>query len=415
MLRIWTHKISEKRLYCKKCRAITVHGILAKSALSSRCVLEPGIPLVCRCDNCGAFFVEFSHEIYFGNVREGDEYAKLLGENRLALNDWVYVEGRDAPGRVKALYTTQTEDIVVLNFGENREEKFSRHLMTRFNENAPFGFRLLPAQAGVSLIGDPVYHVIRKALGTVVGSVEDAGKEKLIVRFENGKVLFITLPDEKQFLPDAVLKNRLSEKILSLFSSAPKGFKWDVIHAVAYVSGSVERFPDKERILSAVRRMMEFRGVVDLLRVKPVGEAPDATIRLQVQEVLDEKNSPLFNASADVQEGTVVVNALYADEKALSQVKSRIGEIPGIRDLSFELSRGELPSEEMKTRAERLSEALSENRFFSKCRFRVVPLADEIVIRCCTMGLLSKKLLNLAFESVTKKEEVPVRLLLEDE
>ncbi len=414
MLRTWTHRILNRMLYCKECRAITRHDVLARETFSIHCAVRPEIPLVCRCSVCGAFFVAFSHEMYFEHPEDGSEYAKLLGENRLAPNDWVYIDGKDAPGRVKALYSTQTEDIVELNFGDNRIERFSRPLMTRFNEKAPMGFRLLPAQCGVALLGDPVYHVLRKVLGTVVGLVTDRGEEKLVVQLENGKVLFVTLPQERQLVPDSLLRERLSECLSARFATLPGLLKWDVVHAVAYVHGTVPRFPDRKNILESVRRMRNFRGVIDLVRVEPAEPATDEEIRARIVEVVGEKDSPLFNEAIEVRNGEATVKALYFAESDLAKVQERIGDVPGLRDLTFELKAVLRPSPYVTEQAERLLLTLRSNICLSKCRLRVIPLADEIVVKCEPSGLIQKKLINRIVVRVMKGVDVPTHLCMEN-
>ncbi len=414
MLKTWTHKILDRTLYCKECRAITRHDVLAKETFSVHCAVRPGIPLVCRCSVCGAFFLAFSHEMYFGRPEDGSEYAKLLGKNRIALNDWVYIDGKESPGRVKALYKTQTEEVIDLDFGGNRLERFVRPSMTRFDDKAPMGFRLLPAQCGVSLLGDPVYHVLRKAFGVVVGSVADRGEEKLVVQLENGKVLFITLPQEKQLVPDSLLRERLSECISERFSVLPGLLKWDVVHAVAYVHGTVERFPDRKNILESVRRMRNFRGVIDLVRVEPATPVTDEDIRGRIAEVVGEKDSPLFNDEIEVRNGKATVRAFYFAESDLSKAKERLGDVPGLRNLTFELKAVSRPSPYVTEQAERLSLALRSSSYLAKCRLRVIPLADEIVVKCEPLGIIQKKVLNRIVDRATKGMDVPIHLCMEN-
>lgn len=414
MLKIWTQKILDRMLYCKDCRAITRHDILAKEMFSVHCAVRPEIPLVCKCSVCGAFFVAFSREMYFGRPSEGSEYAKLLSQNRLAVNDWVYIDGKASPGRVKAIYTTQTEDVVELNFGGNRLEKCSRPLMTRFNEKASAGFRLLPAQCGVALLGDPVYHVLRKAFGTVVGMVTDRGEEKLVVQLENGKVLFITLPEERQLVPDSLLKERLSERLSERFPKLPGQLKVDVVHAIAYVHGTVERFPDKENVLSAVRQMRDFRGVIDLAQVFPARPVADDEIRAKVLDILDGRDSPFFNDEVEVGNGEATVKALYFAGSNLAKTRERIGEIPGLRGLTLELKAVSRPPSRVTEQAERLSYALRSNICLSRCRLQVTPLEDEIIVKCEPSGLIQKKLINRIVVRVMKGVDIPTHLCMEN-
>ena len=151
MLRSWTYKLIEKRFYCAECGAISPHSIFSREPFSLHAGVPFGVPLVCQCKNCQSFFVAFSQEVYFGTYPFNAEYAKLLSQNRLAPNDWVYVDGKARPGRISALYATQNEEVIELDFGGTSREKFTRPVMTTFNERAPLGFKLLPALAGVAL------------------------------------------------------------------------------------------------------------------------------------------------------------------------------------------------------------------------------------------------------------------------
>ena len=410
MLRIWTHRILDRMLYCKECRAITRHEILAKETFSVHCAVRPDIPLVCKCSVCGAFFVAFSREMYFGHPEDGSEYAKLLGQNRIALKDWVYIDGKDSPGRVKALYKTQTEEVIDLDFGGNRLERFTRPLMTRFNDKAPMGFRLLPAQCGVALLGDPVYHVLRKVFGVVVGSVADRGEEKLVVQLENGKVLFVTLPQERQLVPDSLLRERLSER----FSTLPGLLKWDVVHAIAYVHGTVPRFPDRRNVLESVRRMRNFRGVIDLVRVEPARSVGDEELRGQIVGIVGEKDSPLFNDEIEVRNGEATVKALYFADSDISKAEERLGEVPGLRNLALELKAVPRPSPRVTEQAERLALALRSNSYLAKCRLRVIPLADEIIVKYEPSGIFQRKVLNRIVDRVMKGMDVPTHLCMEN-
>ncbi len=414
MLRFWKHRILEKKLYCAECRAITSHGVLSKEPFSVRGEIPPDIPLVCQCGVCESFFAVFSKELYFGDLRQNEDYAKLLSRSRLSPGDWLYVDGKSRPGKIDAVYNTNEEDVVVLNFGEGRSEKFTRPALSQFDTAAPMGYRLLPAQIGQTLLGDPVYHVLRKAIGTVVGTVVDGDLEKRVVQLENGKILFITLPEENQPLPDSVLLCRLNEKLSFLDSKLLANVKANVVHNIAYVYGAVPRYLDKEKIIREVNNLQEFRGVIDLLQVNVDGvTVPDADLRNQALRILESAESPLFSYEVSVCSGAMTVNAYCLAGKSPEKIRERLCRIEGLNDISLELEEVPEPPAEMVKRAENLKKILSENPKYSKYRYHVIPLEDGIVVEGCVENVLQKSLFNIAVIRAAKGVKVSTRLRVE--
>lgn len=415
MLRYWTRQILERKFYCKECRAITSHELLAREDVSAYGPLPSGVPLVCRCKLCETFFVVFSQELFLGTLPGHAEYAKLLNCNRLFPGDWVYVEGKERPGKVAALYSVATEEIVELEFGDHHKERFRRPQMTSFSETAPNGFRLLPAQAGVALLGDPVYHVLRKAFGTAVGFVLDGFKEKLVVQLEGGKLLFITLPEENQRLPDSFLLKRLELKFFSEFSKLKDKVHVNVIHSVAYAYGFVESLQQKEMVARFLANQKDFRGVVDLVWVRLQGApVPDDDLRLQTLRILEEEDSPLFLYEVEVVEGNLTVSAYYFEGDDLSKVKENLCGIAGLRSVHYNLEAVRQAPEPMREKAQKLSDSVKGNSRFADCRLHIVPIEEGVIVEGCTRGVLQKTLLNAFVIRSLKGIRTSVRLRVQN-
>ncbi|MBP5246529.1 MAG: hypothetical protein J6Z31_01555 [Fibrobacter sp.] len=414
MLRSWTYKLIEKRFYCAECGAISPHSIFSREPFSLHAGVPFGVPLVCQCKNCQSFFVAFSQEVYFGTYPFNAEYAKLLSQNRLAPNDWVYVDGKARPGRISALYATQNEEVIELDFGGTSREKFTRPVMTTFNERAPLGFKLLPAQAGVALYGDPVYHVLRKMMGFVVGFVSDKGKEKLVVQLESGKVLFITLADEFQLVPDDILLSRLRESVLGRFPQMESTLRLNVVHSVAYVYGSVATFPEKNEVLQFVKRMPDFRGVVDLISVQLVGEpVSDAELLHAAKQIVEREDSPLFMSEVSAENGCVTLNAYFTSGSDVQKIKTELSHIKGLQNIKITFEEAPPPSPQMRHMAEVLRAKISRIPAHN-AHLRVIPTEEGLLVEGSVRNFLQKSFVNLLISRNTKDVYVQTHIRVDN-
>jgi hypothetical protein len=144
-------------------------------------------------------------------------YAKILGRSRLIPGDWLYIKGATASRQNKGIFHTATEEIINISYGDDFDEKIVREY-SEASENEPnYGYRLLPVQCAQTLIGDPVYHVLRDQFGKAVGIVNDGEKEKLAVLLEDETLLFITLPESEQTLPNVRLREIVNAKMRENF------------------------------------------------------------------------------------------------------------------------------------------------------------------------------------------------------
>ena len=150
--------------------------------------LDRGIPLLCVCTHCGTIHVAFSQEFAFGRKDEAhSEYAKVYGHNRIFPGDWLYFDGATRPCIVKSFFQSRDREVVVYKRNGMPDEKYEGPKIPISHEVAPEGYRLLPAQCVNTLLGDHVYHVLRKQFGVAVGVVKDDTKAGILAIIERMK------------------------------------------------------------------------------------------------------------------------------------------------------------------------------------------------------------------------------------
>lgn len=408
MLRYFIHKVLDMSLYCAECGSITSHSILSRELFSTRVKVQPGIPLVCTCNVCKSSFMAFTQEFYFGTSSCGNmEYAKVLERSRLIPRDWLYVKGEPRPGRVSATYQTRDSDVAVVDYGAGKEETVSRPILETFDERAPLGYRLFPAQCGVALLGDPVYHVIRDAFGKVVGRVTDGEKDKLAVLLENGTLLFITLPDENQYLPDSKLLDNLTMKISGIYPESISSLKLTVVNAVAYLQGKASGYPLKEKIVKLVEGIPELRGCVDFIAVEVGKVVPDSSLERAAFCILEDVTSPLFNYTVEVRTGILQVSAFYSEGKDPTSVEEKLRRLEGLRDVVFEIEKAPPEAPDMRQLCLSVSRILKENPRMANSNLRVSVLDDSLLLEGRVNSILQKSLAGF----VVKKETVQTKLI----
>ena len=154
--------------------------------------------------------------------------------------------------------------------------------------------------------------------------------------------------------------------------------------------------------------------MIDLVRVEPARSVEDEELRGQIVGIVGEKDSPLFNDEIEVRNGEVTVKALYFADSDISKAEERLGEVPGLRNLALELKAVPRPSPRVTEQAERLALALRSNSYLAKCRLRVIPLADEIIVKYEPSGIFQRKVLNRIVDRVMKGMDVPTHLCMEN-
>jgi hypothetical protein len=168
------YRLYSQRLFCRRCQKVTEHGIYAHEPYSTFGGMDPHIPLLCCCDACSTMFVAFSHEFVFCR-RDcvNQDYTKIYGFNRIVAGNWIYFKGAPKPGVVKSIFQGPEKEVIVVNYDGASEQKMELPKTNVDVEEAPGGYRLLPAQSAQTLLGDFVYHAIRDQFGIAVGFVND--------------------------------------------------------------------------------------------------------------------------------------------------------------------------------------------------------------------------------------------------
>ena len=404
MKRFFIHKIASENLFCRRCKGISSHSLLAREPICTRGLVPKGIPLLCVCDACQTSFIAFTHEFAFFNAHDDNQnYAKILGRSRLIPGDWLYVKGQPRPGKIKGIFHTATEEIINVSYGEDSDEKIVREY-SEASENEPnYGYRLLPVQCAQTLIGDPVYHVLRDQFGKAVGVVNDGEKEKLAVLLEDETLVFITLPESEQTLPNPRLREIVNAKMGEAFPDIYSSLHIDVGQGVVYIQGTVPNFPLRREISRFLANLPMVRGNVDFLRVEPPHPVSDENLGNAALAILEDPASVIFNYSITVQGGRLQLKALYIHENSLIDIEKRFGQLEGLRDLSLLLE--QVPQESMSMRQLCLSvgHSLRENSRMKDSCIQVSAFDNALILEGRVQSILQKNMAFFLAKISTKK------------
>lgn len=336
MRKSFTHRLYTQKLYCRRCSRVTNHGIFAMERFSTYGGMEPDIPLLCSCDECATYYVAFSHEFAFcRRDRINPEYAKVYGHNRIHPGDWLFFEDAKRPCVVKSFLQSVEKEIVIYNYPGMPEEKFEgpKHVIT--DEEAPNGYRLLPAQSVNTLVGDRVYHVVRKEFGLAVGRVKDGDKDELAVQLHDGTVVFITLPLMAQNLDNQLLTEIAKGKLQSICPDDAKNVTVEVGQGIVYLKGHVKNLSVKRKLQSCFVGLLKVRGCVNLTQVECAEPVLDEQIKKEIWCILDAPDLHIFDCSVKVNSGNVEISLGFGEESCPENLESRIGEIKGVKSLAL--------------------------------------------------------------------------------
>ncbi|WP_298769387.1 BON domain-containing protein [uncultured Fibrobacter sp.] len=333
------HRLYTQKLFCRCCKKVTEHGVFAREVYSTYGGMDPRIPLLCSCDACGTLFVAISSEFDFCR-REfvNQDYAKIYGYNRIVPGNWVYFKGAPKPALVKSIFMGPEKEVLVVTYDGGAEQKLELPKVVIENEDAPGGYRLLPAQCGEVLIGDPVYHAIRNQFGVAVGLVNDGEKDKLAVLLKDNTLVFITRPPLAQNLPNDRLLATVENKIRQLFPDESGQMSIEVGQGIVYLKGSVKNLSLKRNLEACVNGIPKVRGCVNFMRIQAEPYVTDTQIEKAIYVLLENPAHHLFDYSVQVRGGKVQVNACCQEEFYSKEIESRIAEIPGVIDLSCSIS-----------------------------------------------------------------------------
>lgn len=371
MRKQFPHRLYTQKLFCRNCRAVTKHGLYAKEPYSTYGGMAPHIPLLCRCDECDTTFVAFSHEFTIGRGSKGTEYTKIHGKNRIIPGNWLYFKNKVKPGIVKSCFQSEDKEVFLVSYDGAPPEKIECPKVVIQNEEAPEGYRLVPAQTAHVLIGDHVYHAIRNQFGIAVGLVSDAGKDKLAVLLDDNSLLFITIPQSMQNVPNATLSEYVRQKLLLLFPEDAPRVLVTVGQGIVYLDGIVRSLAVKRALSACVNNMPKVRGCVDFLRVQMETYISDERLEGSIWRLLDMPAFKIFDYRAEVKDSKANVTLSCFESNFPKDLEKRIADLPGLQDLSLSITRFPESSSDSQVMCRVIEKELAENTRLSGAVIRL--------------------------------------------
>ena len=335
MRQYFRYKLYSQQLYCRQCQQAVRHDVCAMEEYSTYGGIEHGIPLLCICTHCGTFHVAFSQEFAFCHKENGNsEYAKVYGHNRIFPGDWLYFDGATRPCVVKSFFQSRDKEVVVYKNGP-ADAKFEGPKIPIDHEVSPEGYRLLPAQCVNTLLGDHVYHVIRKQFGIAIGVVKDETKDKLVVKMDDGLIVFMSYPRYAENPPNSEVVSVVRKHLDMLSDGLSEEISVEAGQGIVYLRGFVNSLATRRTIQTKVCEIAGLRGCVNMIRVRKNSKISDGDLERQIWDVLDDVAHPIFKYNVKVKSGTAKVTFYYEDEVYPDELKSRIESIPGIIALNM--------------------------------------------------------------------------------
>lgn len=284
-------------------------------------------------------FVAFSHEFAFCRTdKVNRDYAKIYGFNRVYPGNWLYFKGEKKPGLVKSVFQGPEKEVFNLSFDGATVKKIECVKVVVDQEEAPEGYRLLPSQSSVTLMGDHVYHAIRDQFGICVGFVNDGEKDKLVVLLKDKTLVFITIPESAQNLPNDKLLAVARNKLAQVFPEDIKRVTIEVGQGIVYLNGLVKNLSTKRSMKACVDGLLKVRGCVDNTRIQSGSFVTDSQIEKSILALLESPNSPIFDYSVNVSFGKADVKACCYESQFNKDFENRIGEIAGVLDLNCSIT-----------------------------------------------------------------------------
>lgn len=400
MINLFPHKIHMQKLFCCRCRKVTDHGIYAREPYSTYGGMKPHIPLLCTCERCSAAFVGFSNEFAFSHPAHAGDYAKVYGHSRIAAGNWLFFKDAPKPGRVKSYFQTHDREIIVINYGNGPDQKIELDRHDVADEQSPEGYRLLPAQSAQTLLGDNVYHVKRDKFGFAVGLVKDGDKDKLAVLLEDESVLFITLPEPAQNIPNDRLSQIVLDKLRQLFGEDVSRVSVTVGQGIVYLDGLVRSFLVKRSICACINNMPRVRGCVDFTKIIAEPGITDSWIENKVYMYLESYGRNVFDYHVEVNQGRVKVSLCSLEESLPRDLETRIAEISGIQDLSYSVAVLKDSCMQNRDTCEELEQNFQANPRFVGSKIKVSCVEDRYLLEGHVRSSLQKQ---FALVNVMKK------------
>jgi hypothetical protein len=225
-----------------------------------------------------------------------------------------------------------------------------------------------------------VYHAIRNQFGVAVGLVKDGDKDKLAVLLEDASVLFITLPQTAQNLPNERLCEVVQNKLQQLFAEDAGRISVTVGQGIVYLNGLVKNFSIKRSLRACVNSMPRIRGCVDFTKIIPEPGMTDSLIENRVYTLLESFGRNVFDYKVSVVGGKVSVSVCCFEDSFPRDLENRIAEIPGVVDLAYSMVT--IPEREMQNRNEclEMEESYSLNSRFQGAKIKVSYVENKYLL-----------------------------------
>ncbi|MCF0222378.1 MAG: BON domain-containing protein [Fibrobacter sp.] len=411
MKALFPHKLFSQELFCRRCQKVRAHDVYARENFSTYGGIDAHIPLLCICDKCQTLIVAFSQEFSLcRSEKVNREYAKIQGRNRISPGNWVYFKGAPKPGVVKSVFQGPDKEIINVSFDGVTTKAVECEKVAVESEEAPEGYRLLPSQSSVTLMGDHVYHAIRERYGLCVGFVKDGDKDKLVVLLDDKTLLFTTLPDQKQNLPNDKLQAVARNKLSQIF---PKDFQKISLQAgqgIVFLNGLVKNLSTKRAMKACVDGLPKVRGCVDFTRIQSDSYMTDSQIERLVLALLDAPGCKMFDYSVKVSFGKVEISASCYESDFSKELETRVGEIPGVMDLACSVTMLPDEPEENRRQCKEMETDLALHSMLQGARIRVSCVGKKFILEGEVLSVIQKQVAFLSVMKNAKTTSVENRL-----
>ena len=398
-----------QKMFCRYCRSVTEHGIYAKERYSTYGGMAPRIPLLCICGVCDTLLVAFSQEFYFCRQIKG-EYAKVYGYNRIMPGNWVYFKGDSKPGVVKSCFQTSNKEILEVSYDGGSPQRLECPKVNVTVEEAPQGYRLLPAQSPCTLIGDHVFHVLRNMFGVSVGLVNDGVKDKLAVLLEDGTILFITLPALYQNESNEKLVEQVRGKLNQVLPEDAKKVTVEVGQGIVYLSGLSKNLLTRRTLRACAEGVMKVRGCVDSLKVVTDGITSDQDLAERLYGVIENSGYYLFDMSVKVENLKADIRLHCLDNNIPKDLEKRLAQVPSLQDMNFTMIPVVTDSLENSWQCKEMEQDLATNSITKNAFVRITYLRGKYLIEGRVHSLLQKQVVLFSVLKTVKTTAIENRL-----
>lgn len=411
---LFPHRLFSQQLFCRRCQKVREHGIYARENYSTYGGMDSHIPLLCSCEKCQTLFVAFSHEFTFcRSDKVNRDYAKIFGHNRIYPGNWLYFKGTPKPGIVKSVFQGPDKEIINISFDGGPAKSIECEKVVVESEDAPDGYRLLPSQSSVTLMGDHVYHAVRDQFGTCVGFVNDGEKDKLVALLDDKTLVFISMPEQSQNLPNDKLQTVARNKLSQVFPEDSKKINLQVGQGIVFLNGLVKNLSTKRAMKACVDGLPKVRGCVDFTRIQPDSFVTDGQIERSILAVLESPNCKMFDYSVKVTFGKAEVTASCYESEFAKDFETRVGEIPGVLDMNCNITVLPDESEEIRKQCKEMETDLALHSMLQGARIRVSYARKKYILEGVVQSVIQKQVAFLAVMKNAKTTSVDNRLRLQ--